>query len=61
MVTSRSWIETDTRKRDMRSLVAEIGSFDALIVRSATKVTREVIDAGAKGKLKIVGARRRWL
>ncbi|HEX9261749.1 MAG TPA: NAD(P)-dependent oxidoreductase [Candidatus Bathyarchaeia archaeon] len=48
-------IETDTRKRDMRSLIAEIGSFDALIVRSATKVTREVIDAGAKGKLKIVG------
>jgi D-3-phosphoglycerate dehydrogenase len=48
-------IETDTKKRDLASLVAEIGQFDALIVRSATKVTREVLEAGAKGKLKIVG------
>jgi D-3-phosphoglycerate dehydrogenase len=35
--------------------VAEVGQFDALVVRSATKVTREVLEAGAKGKLKIVG------
>jgi D-3-phosphoglycerate dehydrogenase / 2-oxoglutarate reductase len=48
-------IETDTRKRDLNSLIADIGQFDALIVRSATKVTREVIEAGARGKLKIVG------
>jgi D-3-phosphoglycerate dehydrogenase / 2-oxoglutarate reductase len=48
-------IETDTKKRDLTSLVAEIGKFDALVVRSATKVTREVLEAGAKGKLKIVG------
>ncbi len=48
-------IETDMRKRDLPSLIADIGEFDALIVRSATKVTREVIEAGAKGKLKIVG------
>jgi len=48
-------IETDTRKRDAQKLVADIGQFDALIVRSATKVTREVIEAGAKGRLKIVG------
>ncbi len=48
-------IESDTKKRDLPALVAEIGNFDALIVRSATKVTREVIEAGAKGKLKIVG------
>jgi D-3-phosphoglycerate dehydrogenase len=48
-------IETDTKKRDLNALIAEIGQFDALIVRSATKVTREVIEAGAKGKLKIVG------
>jgi len=50
-----SGVETDTKKRDARALVAEIGEFDALIVRSATKVTREVIEAGAKGKLKIIG------
>jgi D-3-phosphoglycerate dehydrogenase len=34
-------------------LVAEIPSYDALIVRSATKATREVIEAG--GNLKIIG------
>jgi D-3-phosphoglycerate dehydrogenase len=48
-------IETDRRKRDLNALVADIGQFDALIVRSATKVTRGVLEAGAKGKLKIVG------
>jgi D-3-phosphoglycerate dehydrogenase len=48
-------IETDTKKRDLAALVCEISQFDALVVRSATKVTREVLEAGAKGKLKIVG------
>ena len=48
-------IETDTKKRDTTSLIAEIGEFDALVVRSATKVTREVLEAGAKGKLKVIG------
>ena len=48
-------IETDTKKREAKALAADIAGFDALIVRSATKVTREVIEAGAKGKLKIVG------
>jgi len=50
-----SGIETDSQKRDAKALVADIAQFDALIVRSATKVTREVLQAGAKGKLKIVG------
>ncbi len=48
-------IETDTRNRDLATLISEIGKYDALIVRSATKVTREVLEAGANGKLKIVG------
>jgi len=48
-------IETDTKKRDLAALIAEVAQFDALVVRSATKVTREVLEAGAKGKLKIVG------
>jgi len=48
-------IKTDSKKRDPKALVADIGEFDALIVRSATKVTREVIEAGAKGNLKIIG------
>ena len=34
-------------------LIEKIGDFDALIVRSATKVTREVIEAGEK--LKVIG------
>jgi len=48
-------IETNTRKRSLNALIADIGQFDGLIVRSATKVTRAVLEAGAKGKLKIVG------
>ena len=48
-------IKTDTQKRDLSALIADIGQFDALIVRSATKVNRAVLEAGAKGKLKIVG------
>jgi D-3-phosphoglycerate dehydrogenase len=51
----KAGIETDAKKRDLNALVSDIGQFDALVVRSATKVTREVIEAGAKGKLKIVG------
>ena len=48
-------IETDTKKRNLAALISEIGQFDALIVRSATKVSREVLEAGSKGRLKIVG------
>jgi D-3-phosphoglycerate dehydrogenase / 2-oxoglutarate reductase len=48
-------METDSQKRDLNTLIDDIGQFDALVVRSATRVTREVLEAGAKGKLKIVG------
>jgi len=48
-------IETDNSERDSNALIGDIGEFDALIVRSGTKVTREVLEAGARGKLKIVG------
>jgi D-3-phosphoglycerate dehydrogenase len=48
-------IQTDKRKRDFKTLIKDIGQFDALVVRSATKVTRKVLEAGAKGNLKIVG------
>jgi D-3-phosphoglycerate dehydrogenase len=50
-----SGIETDTRKRDQNALIGDIAQFDALVVRSSTRVTREVLEAGAEGKLKIVG------
>jgi D-3-phosphoglycerate dehydrogenase / 2-oxoglutarate reductase len=52
---SDAGIETDTQKRDQNKLISDIAEFDALIVRSATKVTKEIIEAGAKGKLKIIG------
>jgi D-3-phosphoglycerate dehydrogenase len=48
-------IRTDTQKRDLNGLIRDIVQFDALVVRSSTKVTREVLEAGANGKLKIVG------
>ncbi|CAO2202039.1 unnamed protein product [Urochloa humidicola] len=35
-------------------LLAKVSEFDALIVRSGTKVTREVLEAG-RGKLRVVG------
>src|SRR5690554_659148 len=54
-IFQQAGIETDNKKRDPTGLIAEIGQFDALVVRSATKVTREAIEAGAKGKLKIIG------
>jgi len=48
-------IETDIKKRNLEGLIADIGQFDALVVRSATKVTREIIEAGARGNLKVIG------
>ena len=48
-------IGIDTEKRDLDCLVKEITEFDGLIVRSATKVAKEVIESGSSGKLKIIG------
>ena len=41
----------DENKIAQEQLVSKIGDYDVLIVRSATKVTREVIDAGTKLKV----------
>jgi D-3-phosphoglycerate dehydrogenase len=46
-------IDVDERALDAAQLVDAIGDYDGLIVRSATKVTREVIEAG--DRLKVVG------
>lgn len=45
-------VVVDTKMTPDR-LIAEIGKYDALIVRSATKVAREVIEAGTR--LKVIG------
>jgi D-3-phosphoglycerate dehydrogenase len=36
-------------------LQARIGDYDALVIRSGTKVTKEIIEAGSTGRLKVVG------
>lgn len=49
--------EVDASNRGREALLAEIAGFDALLVRSATKVDREILQAGTAGdgRLKIVG------
>lgn len=41
----------DETKIPQEQLASKIGDYDVLIVRSATKVTREIIDAGVKLKI----------
>jgi len=40
---------------DGKTLLREIPKYDALMVRSRTKVTSEIVKAGADGKLKVIG------
>jgi D-3-phosphoglycerate dehydrogenase len=40
---------------DGGTLLKEISKYDALMVRGRTKVIKEVVKAGAKGKLKVIG------
>jgi D-3-phosphoglycerate dehydrogenase len=40
---------------DHDTLLREIPNYDALMVRSRTKATKEIVEAGAKGKLKVIG------
>lgn len=40
---------------DADTLLKEIGNYDALMVRSRTKAVKEVVEAGAKGNLKVIG------
>jgi len=54
---AREGFEADARKRSPEELSKEIASFDALLVRSATRADRALIEAGAggTGRLKIIG------
>lgn len=47
-------IEVDTNHYDKEKLIEVINQYDVLIVRSATKVNKEVIDAARGTKLKLV-------
>jgi len=40
---------------DGATLLEEIGKYDALMVRSRTKVITDIVKAGAKGNLKVIG------
>ena len=40
---------------DHDTLLSEIGNYDALMVRSRTKATEEIVQAGAQGSLKVIG------
>jgi D-3-phosphoglycerate dehydrogenase len=53
---SKEGFEVDLKKPSSpEELISWIPYYDALIVRSATKVKKEIIEAGAKGKLKMIG------
>jgi len=45
-------VELNLSKDELKE---RIGSYDALVVRSSTKVTKEIIEAGSKGRLKVIG------
>ncbi len=45
-------IELELSKEELKERIA---GYDALIVRSGTKVTKEIIEAGSRGKLKVIG------
>jgi D-3-phosphoglycerate dehydrogenase len=40
---------------DADTLLKEIGKYDALMVRSRTKATSDIVKKGAEGKLKVIG------
>ena len=53
VLSLRKYFEVTVRHFPPDELVKEIVDFDAVIVRSATKITREVIEAGTR--LKVIG------
>jgi D-3-phosphoglycerate dehydrogenase len=40
---------------DANTLLKEISKYDALMVRSRTKAIKEIVEAGARGNLKVIG------
>ena len=50
----KNGIYIETNHLDKEALIENIKDYDVLVVRSATKVTSEVLEAGAKGNLKLV-------
>jgi D-3-phosphoglycerate dehydrogenase / 2-oxoglutarate reductase len=55
-ILEKAGFEVDTEAKDEKQLLQVIGDYDGLIVRSATPVTKELLELGAppNGRLKIV-------
>lgn len=53
-ILTNSGLDVSTQKLDLDELVRRAGEYDAIVVRSATQVTKEVIEAGSAGRLKLV-------
>lgn len=52
----QEFVEVDIKlELSKEELKEHIAGYDALIVRSGTKVTKEIIEAGSRGKLKVIG------
>ena len=47
--------EVTYNEMDYDTLLKEIGKYDGLMVRGRTKVVKEIVDAGSKGNLKVIG------
>jgi D-3-phosphoglycerate dehydrogenase len=47
--------EVTFNEMDAATLLKEIAQYDALMVRGRTKVITDVVESGAKGKLKVIG------
>lgn len=45
-------VELDLSKEDLKERIAD---YDAIVIRSGTKVTKEIIEAGSTGRLKVIG------
>jgi len=45
-------VELDLSKEDLKERIAD---YDAIVIRSGTKVTKEIIEAGSIGRLKVIG------
>lgn len=50
----KNGIYIETNHLDKEELIENINNYDVLVVRSNTKVTSDVLEAGAKGNLKLV-------
>lgn len=53
--TKNSYFEIVNCELSLIAFILFFQNYDAIIVRSDTKITAEVLSAGAAGKLKVVG------